>query len=209
MTEEQNGSRRLEEMYRPPATEEAAPLPGPSLQAPFYVVSRNKFLVLFFATFGGYQMYWFFVNWRRYRDRTGSRLSPFWRAVFSPFFVHKLFGIVAYHPAPSAEAPSTEATAAPAPARFAAPGMATAYVVLVVASRLLDRLGSGVLLDVVSIALGLGTAYPLLAAQQAANAASGDPAGSANSGMTPLNYVFLVLGVVLWPLVVLGFASME
>jgi hypothetical protein len=38
---------------------------------------------------------------------------------------------------------------------------------------------------------------------------AGDPDGSANSRMTPLNYVFFVLGVVLWPLLVLGLTLSE
>ena len=186
---------QLKQMYRPPAADDA-PLPSLVQDAPFYVVSRTKFLVLFFATFGAYQMYWFFANWRRYRDRMSARLLPFWRAVFSPLFTHKLFGIVAQHGAP------------PAP-RFAAAEMATLYVVFVVGSWVLDRWGGGLLIDVVSTALGLCTAYPLLAAQDAANAASGDPSGSSNARMSPLNYVFIVLGVVLWPLLVLGLAMPE
>ncbi|MEO8180863.1 MAG: hypothetical protein ABI895_18680 [Deltaproteobacteria bacterium] len=185
-----SGPLQLNELYRPPAADEA-PLPSPAPNAPFYVVSRTKFLVLFFATFGAYQLYWFFTNWQRYRDRTRTSLYPFWRAVFSPLFTHKLFGIVAQHGKP------------PAP-RFPAQEMATLYVVFVVGSWVLDRWGGSLLIDVVSTALGLCTAYPLLAAQDAANAASGDPGGSSNSRMSPLNYVFIVLGVVLWPLLVLG-----
>lgn len=186
---------QLQEMYRPPAADDA-PLPSLEQNTPFYVVSRTKFLVLFFATFGAYQLYWFFVNWRRYRDRMSAPILPFWRAVFSVLFVHRLFGIVAQHGAPAAP-------------RFAAREMATLYVVFMVGSWVLDRWGDRLLIDIVSTALGLCTAYPLLAAQDAANAASGDPDGSANSRMTPLNYVFIVLGVVLWPLLVLGLTLSE
>jgi hypothetical protein len=199
MTIEQDdsSSRRLEEMYRPPTADEV-PLPEPPqdplLEAEFYVVSRTKFLVLFFATFGAYQLYWFFTNWRRYRSRTGTSLSPFWRAVFSLFFVHRLFGLLA----------EGGARGAPTAPRLEAKGMATLYVALVIGSWLIDRLGDNVVLDSAATALGLCAAYPLLAAQHAANAASGDPSGAANSRMSGLNYVFIAFGLVLWPFFILG-----
>jgi len=184
---------QLERMYRPPAAENT-PLPRPTPNGDFYVVSPTKFLVLFFATFGGYQMYWFFANWRRYRDRTRRPLSPVWRAVFSPFFAHKLFGIVA----------EQGARVSPTAPRLESNGMATLYVALVIGSWLIDHMGDNPVLDVAAAVLGLGAAYPLLAAQQAANAASGDRDGSSNSRLTPLNYVFILFGALLWPLFVLG-----
>jgi hypothetical protein len=205
MTNAENDSLRLEDVYRPPAADEAPP--GVSATRDFYVVSRTKFLVLFFATFGAYQSYWFFANWRRYRDRTRQVLYPFWRAVFSPLFAHKLFALIAGRPA--AALPQVVAEAAPLPAASWNPSaMATLYVILVLASWVVDRLGDNVAIDLASTVLGLGTAYPLLVAQDAANTASGDPAGASNSRMTTINYVFIVIGLLIWLLFVFGITSM-
>jgi hypothetical protein len=194
--EPNDSSAQLQEMYRPPAADDVALPPSLEQASPFYVVSRTKFLVLFFVTLGGYQLYWFFSNWRRYRSRTLTHLLPLWRAIFSPLFAHRLFELIAQH-------------GSPAVPRFAASSMATLYVVLMVASWIIDRVQDNLVLDVASIVLALLAVYPLLAAQEAANAAAGDPQGSSNSRMTALNYVFIVLGILLWSLVALGLLAPE
>ncbi len=60
----------------------------------FYVVSKTKFLVLFFCTFGMYSLYWHFKNWKQYKDYHKDRIIPALRAIFSIFFTHSLFSEV-------------------------------------------------------------------------------------------------------------------
>ncbi|MBD2752411.1 hypothetical protein [Spirosoma validum] len=46
------------------------------------------FCLLSFFTGGLYTIYWFFRGWRFLRDLYDLDVYPFWRAVFSIFFVH-------------------------------------------------------------------------------------------------------------------------
>lgn len=78
--------------------------------------------------------------------------------------------------------------------------MAALYVVLSIASRILDRVVSPDaplgMLDAVHWAVGLGgVLVPLVVAQRVANLACEDPEGVTNSKMTFTNFVFLGLGV--------------
>ena len=60
-------------------------------ESPYFPVATHKFIVLSVCTFGMYDIYWFFQNWRRIQERTRGSLSPFWRAVFAPFWAFSLF----------------------------------------------------------------------------------------------------------------------
>jgi hypothetical protein len=51
----------------------------------------HKLLVLSLFSFGLYEVYWCYRNWSRVRERTGSGISPFWRAFFSPLWGFSLF----------------------------------------------------------------------------------------------------------------------
>ncbi|OHX14322.1 hypothetical protein BI347_13020 [Chromobacterium sphagni] len=60
-------------------------------QAPlFFAVSPRKFLILSLCTLGLYEMYWFYRNWQLVKQREGSDIWPFWRAVFGYFFCYAL-----------------------------------------------------------------------------------------------------------------------
>jgi uncharacterized protein DUF4339 len=63
----------------------------PSEPEPFYHhVSALKFSLLSLCSCGLYELFWFYRNWRFVRERDVSNISPFWRAVFSPFWVYSL-----------------------------------------------------------------------------------------------------------------------
>ena len=63
-----------------PLTEVAAP------EAPYFATSTSRFVLLSVATGGLYELYWFYENWRRERERGPEDLMPFWRAVFAPIW---------------------------------------------------------------------------------------------------------------------------
>src|SRR5215210_6972122 len=65
----------------------------------FFPVALHKFVVLSLCTLSFYTVYWCYQNWWRIRERTGEQLSPFWRAVFEPFWVFSLFGRIREHAA--------------------------------------------------------------------------------------------------------------
>lgn len=66
--------------------------PAPSQNDPVYFpVSATKLIVLSLCSFGMYELYWFYKNWKLEMARTGEKLSPFWRTFFAPLFAYSLF----------------------------------------------------------------------------------------------------------------------
>jgi len=58
---------------------------------PFFSVSTTKLLVMSLCTLGIYELYWFYKNWKLVAARSTQKISPFWRALFSPIFCFPLF----------------------------------------------------------------------------------------------------------------------
>jgi hypothetical protein len=57
----------------------------------FVPVSVAKLIVMSTFTFGLYEFYWFYQNWRLIKSRDKSDISPFWRTFFCYFYCHTLF----------------------------------------------------------------------------------------------------------------------
>lgn len=57
----------------------------------YFCVSKNKLAVLSVATFGLYEIYWFYKNWKEIKEQGGGKVSPFWRALLSILFSYSLF----------------------------------------------------------------------------------------------------------------------
>ncbi|MFQ5578951.1 MAG: hypothetical protein ACE5G8_18390 [Anaerolineae bacterium] len=57
----------------------------------YFPVSKLKLVVMSLCSFGLYEVYWFYQNWKLIRDQTGRKLSPFWRAVFAPVSAYWFF----------------------------------------------------------------------------------------------------------------------
>jgi hypothetical protein len=81
--------------YAPPATaEDLGPPPQPMTESeedPYYVVPIPKLVVLSLASFGFFEVYWLYRQWKAVAARTRKNVSPFWRAFFSLWFVNRLF----------------------------------------------------------------------------------------------------------------------
>jgi tetratricopeptide (TPR) repeat protein len=58
---------------------------------PFFTVSKFKFIVMSVATLGLYEIYWLYKNWVFIKQKTGRDISPFWRTVFGLFWVYSFF----------------------------------------------------------------------------------------------------------------------
>ena len=59
--------------------------------APRYVAtSPIKFIAMSLCTFGIYELYWSYKNWRFIKDRDGLEIMPFWRAFFYPLWHYSL-----------------------------------------------------------------------------------------------------------------------
>ncbi len=63
----------------------------------FFPVSIKKLLVLSVCTFGIYEFYWFYKNWKFVKEKQGLKIMPVWRAIFSPLFCYSLFEAVKKH----------------------------------------------------------------------------------------------------------------
>lgn len=67
--------------------------PDESFQKPgsmFYVVSVRKLVIMMIGTFGFYFLYWNYRNWATYKRASGERVIPFLRAFFAIFFLYPL-----------------------------------------------------------------------------------------------------------------------
>src|SRR5262245_7475725 len=62
----------------------------PAQRLPFVAVPTARFVLMSLATFSLYQIWWFYQNWSRVKQRTACEIRPFWRAVFSPLFCYQL-----------------------------------------------------------------------------------------------------------------------
>jgi hypothetical protein len=61
----------------------------------FFSVSLVKLAVLSLSTFGIYELYWLYRQWKAIQQRTGARISPFWRTFFTPLFCYSCFSFIA------------------------------------------------------------------------------------------------------------------
>lgn len=57
---------------------------------PFLAISPKKLAILVFFSFGLYGIYWFYTNWVRQKNYTGTAISQFWRTVFSAIYISNL-----------------------------------------------------------------------------------------------------------------------
>jgi hypothetical protein len=183
--------------YAPPSSDVEVPVAS---KAVYYVVSIRKFTLLFFATLGAYVIYWFYRNWRAYREFSGEKIWPVARGIFSIFFAHSLFEKV--------NARLAERNIA---FKWSPRSFATWYVVVAVLSNVLDRasskgLGSPVT-DVLGILVLPAMYYTLLVPQRAVNAAEGDPLGQGNANLSGANIAWIVLGALMWIAVAVGLVA--
>ena len=56
------------------------------------IVPTWKFILLSVITFGIYELVWFYKNWKLLKKEKGLKISPFWRALFSPLFAGSIAG---------------------------------------------------------------------------------------------------------------------
>jgi tetratricopeptide (TPR) repeat protein len=57
-------------------------------------VSKFKLIILSLCSFGIYELYWFYKNWKAEKDHTGENISPFAQALFAPLTAYSFFGKV-------------------------------------------------------------------------------------------------------------------
>ncbi len=175
--------------------------PKPNKTIRYFSVSSVKLFMLSFFTFGLYDAYWFYRNWKAVRGDSKEFLSPFWRAIFSIFTVHLLFKKIA-----------RTITGKPYAKRYHPASMATLYILAAVAEYILLKVieNAGVS-DHVRLILGaaivlttVGRALSMVATQQAVNRYLADTRYAGRS-TTGLGFTVLALvGIVYFGLVMTG-----
>ncbi len=163
----------------------------------FYVVSRLKLSLLFLSTFSAYSVYWFYVNWKNYKVKTGDDVSPALRAIFYIFFTHALFDRV-----------QDELDSKGLSFTWAKGMLATIFVILSLLSSVVDRLVTDLveqpILQLASFGFLPFMLFIMLKAQDAINLSQDDPEASTNRQFTLANYAWMIFGILLWTLILIG-----
>jgi hypothetical protein len=174
--------------FAPPIHDEPRALEpvGAAAGERFFSVSRNKFMVMCLATFGLYEVYWFYQNWKRVKERTGANISPVGRAIFALFFTHALLRDV--------RVAAAEVDVSP---RFGVQSAAWAFIILTLLNRLPEPFWM----------ISLAAFIPLVAVQDTINDIHrrAAPNVSPNSSFSLGNWVAIGLGFVFWGLNVIAF----
>ncbi|ANI05711.1 hypothetical protein A210_24675 [Pseudomonas putida SJTE-1] len=157
-------------------------------QVPFFVVSPMKFGVMTFFTLGFYWVYCFYQSWSLHREKTGERVSPFWRSAFAVFFIYPLLRRVNDHIRDSGKTYP-----------WSILGLTLGYygfcVVWVAASVVLE----GQLWPAYFAGLAIQAAWLIILVfmQKGINFSAGDKEGKANSRFTLANWLWMLLGIAL------------
>jgi hypothetical protein len=148
-----------------------------ALPAPWFRVGTAKLLLMCVVTFGAYEIYWFYQQWRHVQRR-GERVHPALRTLFAGLFCYALFRRVSED--------ATQRGIARAPSAI---GCAVAFIALAITVRLPDPWST----------LSLLQLLPLALVQRAASAAAlaAVPGADPNTRLTPINWVGIAFGVMI------------
>ncbi len=137
----------------------------------FFPVGRLKLVVMSFCTLGLYQIYWFYQQWRLYKEREQERIYPLLRAILAVIYCYALFKEVRQGAQKYGVTPPPNILV-----------LAGAYVVLNL------------------LAFAPTAVFVLLPIQESINQINrqATPAVPPNSHFTPLNFVALLLGSIIW-----------
>ena len=56
-----------------------------------FYIPEKKLIFVCLLSFGLYELYWFYRNWKAIRDHEQIRISPVWRSIFSVLFCYNFF----------------------------------------------------------------------------------------------------------------------
>jgi hypothetical protein len=163
----------------------AAPRPAPPA-TPWFVVGSSKFLLMCVVTFGLYQLYWFYQQWRHVQRR-GESVHPALRTLLSGLFCYALFRRIADT--------ALERRVDPVPS----PLLCTAaFIGLSLTVRLPQPWSLLSLLSLLPLALVQRTASKVALADV--------PTADPNTRLTPLNWIGIAMAAVLLILTLIGAA---
>ena len=138
------------------------------------------------ASWGLYEAYWIYKNWKYINEREGLGIRPFWRGFFGIFFCHSLLSRIK-------EDKDARALIEPS---FSAQ-LATGWVILLILANLIGGAPSGITLQI--IAAVMPSYLFLVPVQNYINSVTKKRSPGANyHGWSAGHIVVLVLGLIGW-----------
>lgn len=124
----------------------------------FLYIPMSRLVTMSIFSFGFYQAYWIYKNWRFIKEQKNLRITPFWRGIFGVFFIHDLLKRIA----------ADRNLGKFGPPKFSVAGISTGWIVMIVLSNVIGRADSlGLLL--LSIVLSCSSVLCLLPVQRFIN----------------------------------------
>lgn len=168
----------------------------------FFPTSQRKLVILFIATFGLYPFYWFYKNWALRKKNVEKKIMPLLRAIFYIFFTHSLFRRV-----------EDAAMRKGISISWSAGSLAAIFVILTIVSGILDRTAGNSatigIVDYASLAIVFFLLGPIYMVQEVVNKINDDPQGRLNSSFSIYNFIFIIIGVLMWMLVGVGLLQLD
>ena len=161
----------------------------------FFHMDRGAFFGYMVLSWGIFEWYWMYQNWRYVRDKERQDLSPYWRSCFGVFWIHDLMTRIK----------GNEALNAAAVPRFSPGGLATCWIIVVIIARVLSRTKAPFWVGLSVDAVGWLCMLPVQAYINQANARM-RPARS-KSKLGGGFVAIIILGVLLWLLNLVVLAS--
>jgi hypothetical protein len=180
--------------YAPPAADlSGAPVAGVSADQAtprFFPVSPVKLCLLTLASFGLYEIFWFYKSWQLVKAREQSDIRPFWRGFFAVFYIHQLAETIKRDCARYGVEPKSPLTT-----------HAVLWICLTIGGNIASRLTDGPLW-----LLSLIAVVPLMVIQKTVNELNRQaaPHHDPNTRFSVLNIVGIVFGLILLLLAIIG-----
>ena len=95
----------------------------------FLYISNTRLIILSILSWGLYEIYWIYKNWRYLKERDRLDIRPFWRGWFGIFYCHSLLGTIHIDR-------ELRATREPS---FSPGALATAWIVLMIVANIVGR----------------------------------------------------------------------
>lgn len=184
-----------ESIYAPPEADVATSL---SDEARYYVVAPVKFMLLSILSFTLYFVYWFYRNWKLMKAADNEDTWPVARGFFYIFFTHSLFTDV-----------NTNIESQDKSYDWSPSTIATVFVAFTVLGNLADRFipyeTVGIWVSLLPFVMAVFLSVVLLQAQKAVNFACDDVEGRSNASLTAANWVWMLLGGLVWLVIFIGY----
>lgn len=178
----------------PTAPPSVAPGAVEQTQPIFLYIPIGRLVFMSIISWGLYEAYWIYKNWRYVKERDGLKIQPFWRGIFGIFFVHGILKTIR----------NDEKTNRLEQASFSAGGLATGWIILMLLGNALGRAD-----DIGVNLLGMVIAFPsflfFVPVQNYINRVNAKV--NPQPAFTPWSaghIVCLVLGIIFWFLILAG-----